>query len=505
MPGLSAASSSMAAVLDTLAMLGGGWWASEGGAVLLRDGVDDEAVIVRDAGVAVEGRGVRTSRSMSPGQTVPRVFAVSHYDPKRDHQMGVQRARRPGAGTREERIELPAAMLPEDAKAHAERMLRRAEAERVRRVVALGLEGLAIGPGRVVGVEGETGRWRVVSASAEGMATRLTLTPIVESGGSASRADGGQAVIAADVQAGRTLIAAFEMPTLDDVPAVAPRLAVVAAGTEPGWRRAALLLSFDGGGSWRESGATAATGVIGRVAEPSGGGTALMIDEDGSLIVKLANGDMMLVDADDGQLDGGRNLALVGDELVQFARAEPLGSSRWRLSRLLRGKGGTEAAVGTQRAGDRFVLIEEASVRLLDLPLSTMGTSVRVMASGVGDDAGGSIAETVIVGTSVVPPAPVRLTAELDEPGTLSIRWIRRSRAGWRWIDGTDVPLAEEGERYRVSLRWEGGNAEVETAAPELHVPGSEGPFPGLSVEVRQRGTFGESPPARTILTGVDR
>ena len=46
------------------------------------------------------------------------------------------------------------------------------------------------------------------------------------------------------------------------------------------------------------------------------------------------------------------NLAAIGDELVQFGRAERIGPARWRLSRLLRGRRGTEwAVVGMQQPG----------------------------------------------------------------------------------------------------------------------------------------------------------
>ena len=66
------------------------------------------------------------------------------------------------------------------------------------------------------------------------------------------------------------------------------------------------------------------------------------------------------------------------------------------------------------------------------------------------------------------------------------MRWTRRSRAGWRWIDGVDAPLGEERERYRVTLA---SGREVECDAPALWVPDAD----RGRVEVRQRGTVAES------------
>src|SRR3546814_11488239 len=67
-----------------------------------------------------------------------------------------------------------------------------------------------------------------------------------------------------------------------------------------------------------------------------------------TLFRALAGAEVTLSNAGDALLDGGANLALVGDELLQFGRAEQIDATRWRLSRLWRGRRGTEAAIGTQ-------------------------------------------------------------------------------------------------------------------------------------------------------------
>jgi hypothetical protein len=52
----------------------------------------------------------------------------------------------------------------------------------------------------------------------------------------------------------------------------------------------------------------------------------------------------------------GANLALIGDELIQFGRAEQLGPGLFRLSHLLRGRRGTEWAAAGHSVGDVFCL-----------------------------------------------------------------------------------------------------------------------------------------------------
>ncbi len=68
------------------------------------------------------------------------------------------------------------------------------------------------------------------------------------------------------------------------------------------------------------------------------------------------------------------------------ARREPLGDRRFRLSRLLRGRRGTEWAAGGHAAGEAFTLIEPDSLVVLEAPAGSIGGEARVLATGIGDD-----------------------------------------------------------------------------------------------------------------------
>jgi hypothetical protein len=72
------------------------------------------------------------------------------------------------------------------------------------------------------------------------------------------------------------------------------------------------------------------------------------------------------------------------------------------------------------------------------------------------------------------------------------LRWTRRSRAGWRWSDGVEAPLVEETEAYRVTVTEGDAVRDLHTDRPWLALP----PAAGMTVAVRQRGTWAESAPA---------
>jgi hypothetical protein len=276
-----------------------------------------------------------------------------------------------------------------------------------------------------------------------------------------------------------------------------PRLAIAAAGTGAGWRRASLLVSTDEGANWTAAGTSAAPAVLGQVVVPPGVGPAALVDRRNSVTVALGHSAMMLEDGEAARLAAGANLAMVGDELLQFERAEPLGGARWRLSGLWRGRRGTEAAIGGHVAGERFVLLAPETLATLDLPAATLGGTARVLAQGVGE---GDTAEAVaaIGGVSVLPPGPVGLLAERTDAGA-RLSWTRRSRLGWDWRDGVDAPLGEERERYRVTVTSGGGERVVESEVPWIALAEAEWAGGGMA-SVQQIGSQGLSPAATLIM-----
>src|SRR3712207_4858028 len=101
------------------------------------------------------------------------------------------------------------------------------------------------------------------------------------------------------------------------------------------------------------------------------------------------------------------------------------------------------------------------------------------------------------------PPSPVHLRAERLANGDLAFAWARRSRAGWVWLSGSDTPLGEETESYRLTLASEGFERSVTVAAPAYlygaAAQAADGLAGPLAVEVVQLGTSAPSRPASLV------
>jgi len=206
------------------------------------------------------------------------------------------------------------------------------------------------------------------------------------------------------------------------------------------------------------------------------GASALLIDEVSQLDIVLHNNEMALYQASDAQLLTGQNLAAIGAEIIQFGFALPLADNRFRISRLLRGLGGTEIEMGRHEAGEEFVLLDAST--LVEIAPRYYNVFQPVSMALIGrDDDEPVIASTAYSGRALKPWSPVHPESAFDSNGALIIGWTRRSRAGLLWLDGVDAPLAEDDERYGIVIRLDEGSesvATMEVLAPQLVISATD-------------------------------
>ncbi|WP_294137616.1 phage tail protein [Sphingobium sp.] len=469
------------------------------GLTLMAAGESTDEIGSRVLAARVNGRAVdAVEQSGGAADGVPVALSLRHYDAARDYQAGVQRVTRPGPGRSERGIELPAVLAADAARGLAGERLASGWTGRATMVLRCGWAALGLAPGMVVRVVDAPGLWRIEEREWEAMAVRLSLRRVPGAGGvMPGGASSGAIVRQVDAPHGVTTLMLADLPRLTEGVANAP-LVVAAASGGAGWRTAALF-AMSGTGEAVPIGRSAPRAVIGVADTALPPGSVAMVDGQNAMRVTLLAADMELLSADEAGLAQGRNLCLVGRELIQFGAAVQTGEASYRLTDLRRGLRGTEWAMADHAAGEAFLLVEEE--RLVE-PLAMLGVAgevggtVQLSAIGLGD-VEPVVAEVAVTGEALVPPAPVHLTARAVSGGWV-IGWTRRSRAGWRWSSGGDVPLGEESERYAVRVL----DGDVVVRSAETVLPGwtydaamiaadsGAGHDGALRVEVRQVGTF---------------
>ena len=392
-------------------------------------------------------------------------------------------------------------MLTADgAKGLADSLLARAWAMRDRLVVRLAPELMDLAPGDVVQPAGVGGSWIVEQVSIEGMVVVANLRPAV--GSLAGRvADPGRPVSQPDVVALPTVMALFDLSDLgEDVPS-APSLQLAAASPSGGYRALPIRVAING----VETAGQSASGeaVLGSAVGALATGQSAVIDLEASVEVVLANPDHWLQSCDDIALAAGANLAAIGDEIIQFGSAEPVAAGRFRLSRLLRGRRGSDWAMAGHVAGEPFVLIDARTLKAIPAGASGIGSAVTVKAYGRGNDGAEPVVSRVVQGEAARPLSPAQLAAEIAADGSLAVRWVRRSRRGWAWIDAVDVPADPDLAGYRITLTRSGAAVDYSVSDPLLALTAAQlaalGTGP-LSIAARQVGSFGLSRPATLII-----
>jgi hypothetical protein len=424
--------------------------------------------------------------------------ALRYYDVARDYQPGMQRADGRARAGRSRVIEFPGALAATDARA-----LTNAAAARAgwaRDTVAWRMAELDpdVSPGTVVRLPDRDGLWLIDSWEWRDQGIELELRRMPRGPARQPAADAGEVLAAPDLVATSTLLHAFELPW-DGTSGPDARVPYAALSSlSAGWRGAALYaqqgdaLQPIGPSGRRRS-------VIGALATALPPSTGLLLDREASFEIDLVSPDFVLDSVTVAELAGGANMALAGGEVLQFVQAERLDGSRWRLTGLLRGRGGTEpASAQGLAAGAHFVLLDDALIALDPTKVDTGVTSIAALGLADPQPVYTPLANA---GLTRRPLTPVHGAATPTPEGGLSLTWCRRSRGSWEWLDSVEAPLNEQAESYVVGigdsdapeLRWT-------TQEPRLVIDAASWALvrvahTGKPLWVRQVGTGALSPP----------
>jgi len=228
-------------------------------------------------------------------------------------------------------------------------------------------------------------------------------------------------------------------------------LRVAGYGLDTGWTGGVLYRSDDNGSSYQRLLDFSAAAAVGTALEilPSAATTHF---DDSSLITVNMVGSAELSSISELALLNGANLAVLGDEILQFQYAILQSPGKYLLGRLLRGRLGTEHAIASHAAGERFILLD-GNVRKEEMPNSLLGLPRLYKPVSLGSTLGSVDAQSfTYTGVALKPYSPVHITGVRDGGGNLTINWVRRTRLGGPWLDGIDVPLNEQSEAYEIEI-----------------------------------------------------
>lgn len=254
-------------------------------------------------------------------------------------------------------------------------------------------------------------------------------------------------------RAGESSLFLLDIPL--DVGAVDQPAFFMAVGKSRGdqqWQYATVYESFDDE-SYTVSEVLTLEAITGEAVDVLGVPVATAyVDDANTITVTVSDGTLNSVT--EAELLTGANVALLGEEILQFMTATLVGPHTYQLSGLLRARRGTDWAMDSHVAGERFVLLgpEVTAVEVASDLLAVPRFYKAVSSGGLLDN----VSEQSFTASAVnlKPFSPVHLVAE--GKGDITLSWVRRSRQAGGWTDGADVPLAEETEAYDIEIVVDG-------------------------------------------------
>ena len=250
-----------------------------------------------------------------------------------------------------------------------------------------------------------------------------------------------------------TNLVLLDLPPLpNDTDNGAGILRAAMAGENDEWKGAALYRSDDGGvsggNSFTRVDGTTTEAIIGTLLNNLAAGATNNFDGN-TIDVSLISGSLSSVT--ELALLNGANSCVIGDEIIQFQYATLTGNNRYTLSKLLRGRLGTDHAMA-HTAGEEFVLLNSALLEK-QIAVNNFGLLKYYKAVTSGQLLANADEESfTYTGKMLKPFSPVHITGSRDGSSNLTIDWIRRTRIGGEWRDNVDVPLSEESEQYEVDI-----------------------------------------------------
>jgi hypothetical protein len=428
---------------------------------------DDELGVM----LAGDQNSTKVSTKNSQDVDLPRTVRVHYMSVARDYEPGEQQspARLDTGAVNDLDVELAIAMDDSDAKRVAQVLWADAWASRYSHEITIDAQDQHLEPTDCIGVpvDGVVQRCRIIDIT-DLVPTSRRFTLVRDDDGSyESFAVADTPIVTPRPPA---VFVPIEMIGLD-IPLLrdqdnAPGFYVATAATIAGeFSGGSIYRSTDGGGNFTKVISVTSEATVGTLLMDVGAGAADVIDGITTLIVQLQSGDLSSI-TQAAMLAGGAgsNAAAIGRhgswEIVQFQNVEDLGDGLFRLSTLLRGRRGTEWAIGTALSDDRFVLLTGPGLYRIPLQLSELGREYLYRPVGVGRTLD-STADVLFTcaGVCLKPFSPVFIRGDRNEStGDWSMSWIRRGRIGASLADGVDVPLSEEIEDYEVVILDAGGD-----------------------------------------------
>lgn len=429
---------------------------------VLRGGSVSTTILEEDMGATLIGGDTSETVQITRGDEteLPNHIDVVYSDQDFDYNRGTQSDRRLATGSLSRRtINVPVVMTATKARQLASVFLYNVWRERDSYAWAVTIKYLGVAPTDVVNLQFKDGTILPVRVTRTqyNFPALISMRGFREDASVYTQLTPGVPTLVAQRTAQitvPTILQFLDLPLLRDEDEDAG-FYIGASGPYSGWEFADLFDSFDEGGTYTFRRLLTKEAVYG-FALTSLGSTSRpwAWDDTNTLDVEMVNGTLSA--STDEDVFNFANMAVVGDEIIQFVNVTSIGSNQFRLSRLRRGVRGTDTEIGNHVPGDRFVLLTVNTIDRVPLGVTQVDVGRTYKAVSNGMTLGQTYPRFFIpTGRGLKPYNPVDVAAT-KSTNDFIITWRRRARVN-NGFKPFELPLDESSERYEVDV-LDGGN-----------------------------------------------
>lgn len=391
---------------------------------------------------------------------LPKQLTLTYCGLNNDYQMSSQIAfRTTTRSNKEATLSVPICLGDDEGLQKAQTMLWNAWMSREEFTFTTTLAYLKYVPNDVVTLQGASGNSYTVRLvdcqfDAQGVLkwTALSEAPAIYTSMTAGGAPAGFPVQHVGYS-GPSDIVVLDVPPLRSTDTT-PGLYIGACGYASSWPGCTVEISRDGN-SYTDLVAITGASVIGTMTnalQNFGGGN--QPDELSAATVVIETGSLSSVTY--ANFLAGNSAAVIGSEIVYFRNATLTAANTYLLTGFVRGVGGTDWAIGSHAAGEKFILLGN-TLAPVGLNVHDIGSKLyfetRLLNIFSGQVTG---ARTLTPANARVQPlSPVQfhaLPGSASSTSDISLFWMRRARVNAAWLNGADVPLDQQTESYQLTV-----------------------------------------------------
>ncbi|WDM85624.1 glycoside hydrolase TIM-barrel-like domain-containing protein [Ehrlichia sp. JZT12] len=212
------------------------------------------------------------------------------------------------------------------------------------------------------------------------------------------------------------------------------------------WKGSILYSYEDQNEHYKTASSIDVEATIGITADILGIGPIAIPDRTSKVTITL---DTQQLDSIESLFINNNNLALIGNEIIQFQDVKQIGQNKYQLSNMLRGRFGTEQYINQHKHEEFFVLLDNLPYLKVSQSLIKKSLTYKLIKKSIFH---GEQLTHVYYANNLRPLAVTHVKGQRDIYNNLTISWIRRTRINGEWKDNIDTPIDEKFESYDIEI-----------------------------------------------------